>query len=398
MESSVAIIGAGASGLICAIFCAKAGIKVDIYEQNSKCAKKILVSGNGRCNITNTNLSANDYFSDNATFVKNALDEFGFKEFQMFCNSIGLMLDVKDDGRVYPLSNEAKSVAKIFEDYALSLGVSFHRDTKIENIKELQKKYDSVVVATGSEAASHLGGNADGHSFASEFGHNIIPTYPSLVQLHLNSVVAKKMSGAKINGEVTLLLNHKKDISSSGDILFTNYGVSGFAILDLSQRASVALMNYEAVDISVNLLPAFNAQKLSSHILQVAKSVPNLTILDILVGLIPIKIAQNLLDDLDIPHTLESKEIHTKLAKKIANAILNWRFEVSDTHGFRHAEVSGGGVDTTEVDPKTMQSYKCNNLYFCGEVLDVVGRRGGYNFAFAWASGYLAAKNLIKMS
>lgn len=115
-------------------------------------------------------------------------------------------------------------------------------------------------------------------------------------------------------------------------------------------------------------------------------------------GLIPIKIAQNMLDDLDISHTLESKEIHTKLAKKIANAILNWRFEVSDTHGFRHAEVSGGGVDTTEIDSKTMQSLKCHNLYFCGEVLDVVGRRGGYNFAFAWASGYLAAKNLIKMS
>ena len=398
MGNSVAIIGAGASGLLCAIFCAKAGVKVTIYEQNSKSAKKILVSGNGRCNITNTNLSANDYFSDNAAFVKDALSEFGFKEFQKFCNSIGLMLDIKDDGRVYPLSNEAKSVAKIYEDYALTLGVVFHRDTKIENIKELQEKYDSVVVATGSEAASHLGGNADGHSFAKEFGHNIIPTYPSLVQLHLNSSIAKKMSGAKINGEVTLLLNHKKDISSSGDILFTNYGVSGFAILDLSQRASVSLMNYEAVDISINLLPAFNAQKLSSHVLQVAKSVPNLTILDILVGLVPIKIAQNLLDDLDISHTLESKEIHTKLAKKIANAILNWRFEVSDTHGFRHAEVSGGGVDTTEVDPKTMQSYKCNNLYFCGEVLDVVGRRGGYNFAFAWASGYLAAKNLIKMS
>lgn len=254
MNKSVAVIGAGASGLICSIFCAKAGIKVNIFEQNSKCAKKILVSGNGRCNITNTNLSTNDYFSDNATFVKDALDEFGFEEFQKFCNSIGLMLDIKDDGRVYPLSNEAKSVAKIFEDYALSLGVIFHRDTKIENIKEIQKEYDSVVVATGGEAASHLGGNADGHSFAKEFGHNIIPTYPSLVQLHLNSTVAKKMSGAKINGEVTLLLNHKKDISSSGDILFTNYGVSGFAILDLSQRASVALMNYEAVDISVNLL------------------------------------------------------------------------------------------------------------------------------------------------
>ena len=155
-------------------------------------------------------------------------------------------------------------------------------------------------------------------------------------------------------------------------------------------------MNYEAVDISLNLLPAFSAQKLSSHILQVAKSIPNLTILDILVGLIPIKIAQNLLEDLAISHLLESKEIHTKLAKKVANAMLNWRFEVSDTHGFRHAEVSGGGIDTIEINPKTMESLKCHNLYFCGEVLDIVGRRGGYNFAFAWASAYMAAKNITK--
>lgn len=396
MNNSVAIIGAGASGLLCAIFCAKGGAKVDIYEQNSKCAKKILVSGNGRCNITNTSLSTNDYFSDNPAFAEDALQEFGFKEFEKFCNSIGLILDVKDDGRVYPLSNEAKSVAKIFEDYALSLGVTFYRDTKIDNVKELQEKYDSIVVATGSEAASHLGGNADGHSFSKEFGHNVISTYPSLVQLHLNSSIAKKMSGAKINGEVTLLLNNKKDITSNGDILFTNYGVSGFAILDLSQRASTALMNYEAVDLSINLLPAFNAQKLSSHILQVAKNIPTLSILDILVGLIPIKIAQNLLDDLEISHTLNTQDIHTKLAKKIANTMLNWRFEVSDTHGFRHAEVSGGGVDTTEINPKTMESLKCHNLYFCGEVLDVLGRRGGYNFAFAWASGYLAAKNITK--
>jgi len=393
---NVAIIGAGASGLLCAIFCAKGGAKVNIYEQNSKCAKKILVSGNGRCNITNSNLSLNDYFSDNSVFVEDALREFGFNEFEKFCNSIGLMLETKDDGRVYPLSNEAKSVAKIFEDYALSLGVIFHRDTKIENIKKLQEKYDSIVVATGSEAASHLGGNADGHSFAKEFGHNVIATYPSLVQLHLNSTVAKKMSGAKIHGEVTLLLNHKKDISSSGDILFTNYGVSGFAVLDLSQRASVALMNYEAVDISINLLPAFSAQKLSFHILQVANNIPNLTILDILVGLIPTKIAQNLLNDLDISHTLKAQDIHTKLSKKIANAMLNWRFEVSDTHGFRHAEVSGGGIDTTEINPKTMESLKCHNLYFCGEVLDIVGRRGGYNFAFAWASAYMAAKNITR--
>lgn len=393
-KKKVAIIGGGASGLLCAIFCAKGGVKVDVYEQNSKCAKKILVSGNGRCNITNTKLSINDYFSDNPTFVEDALNEFGFYEFEKFCNSIGLILDIKDDGRVYPLSNEAKSVAKIYEEYALSLGVTFHKDSKIENIKELQKKYDSVVVATGSEAASHLGGNADGHTFASEYGHNIIPTYPSLVQLHLNSQIAKKMSGAKLNAEVTLLVNSKKELTTNGDVLFTAYGISGFAILDLSQRVSMRLLNYEALDLSVNLLPEQTSQKLSAHILKLSQNISAFTILDILVGLVPIKIANGLLEDIKVSNT--TKNIDTKLSKKIANAMLNWRFEVSDTHGFRHAEVSGGGVDTTEINPKTMESLKCHNLYFCGEVLDVVGRRGGYNFAWSWASAYMAAKNITK--
>ncbi|MDD3060364.1 MAG: aminoacetone oxidase family FAD-binding enzyme, partial [Sulfurimonas sp.] len=250
--------------------------------------------------------------------------------------------------------------------------------------------------ATASEAASHLGGCADGYAFAQAFGHTIIPTYPSLVQLQLNSSLPNKMSGAKLNAEVTLLCNNKKESLSNGDLLFTNYGVSGFAILDISQRASVALLNYEAVDISLNLLPSWNAQKLASHIQKMGETMPELTILDILAGLIPLKIAQILLENLQIAHETKTQDIHTKLAKKIANALLNWRFEVSETHGFRHAEVSGGGVNTLEVNPKTMESLLHKNIYFCGEVLDVLGRRGGYNFAWAWASAYLAAREITK--
>lgn len=393
-----AIIGGGASGLLCAIFCAKSGIHVDLYEQNSKCAKKILVSGNGRCNITNKNLSSNDYFSQNPCFVDFALKEFGFDAFEKFCQSIGLLLDVKEDGRVYPLSNEAKSVASLLISYTKNLGVNFHTDTKITDIKNLLNKYDSVVVATGSEAASHLGGNSDGQEFAKEVGHNIIPTYPSLVQLHLGSKAVKKMSGAKVDGEATLLINNKKELICKGDILFTDYGVSGFAVLDISQGASVALMEHSHVSISINLLPAFNAQMLSAHISKVASNMPHFTILDILTGLIPLKIAQALLDELNISASTCADEINIKVAKKIANQLLNWRFEVSDTHGFRHAEVAGGGVDTAEINPKTFESLKQKNLYFCGEVLDVVGRRGGYNFAFAWASGYAAAKHIVEHS
>ena len=206
-KRKTAIIGGGASGLLCAIFCAKNDVHVDLFEQNSKCAKKILVSGNGRCNITNKNLSVDDYFSQNPHFVDYALVEFGFSEFEKFCNSIGLLLDAKEDGRVYPLSNEAKNVASLLLSHAKNLGVNILTDRKITDIKKLFDDYDSVVVATGSEAATQLGGNRDGLEFAEVFGHNIIPTYPSLVQLHLDSKIVKKMSGAKVEGEVTLLIN-----------------------------------------------------------------------------------------------------------------------------------------------------------------------------------------------
>jgi predicted Rossmann fold flavoprotein len=383
---------------MCAIFCARKSLSVDIYEQNDKCAKKILVSGNGRCNITNKHISKENFFGENNTFVEDAIKNFGFNEFEKFASSIGLLLETKDDGRVYPYSNEAKSVATLLINHAKNLGVNILTNQKVSNIKDLMSKYDFVVVATGSQAASHLGGCDDGMKFAQEFSHNIIPTYPSLVQLHLDSPIAAKTSGAKTNAEVTLLINHKKDSSCFGDILFTSYGISGFAILDISQRASISLMNHDHVSISINLLPTFNPQKLSSHISNLAKEMADFTILDILIGLIPIKIAMSLLEDLEISHTIKGSNIHTKLIKKIANGILNWRFEVKDTHGFRHAEVSGGGVDTKEINPKTFESLKQKNLYFCGEVLDIVGQRGGYNFAFAWASGYMAAKAITQKS
>ena len=396
MAKSVGIIGAGASGLFSAILSAKAGLRVEIYEQNAKPAKKILVSGNGRCNISNTHLSSNDYFSENPSFVSYALESFGFQEFEKFTQELGLLLTTLEDGRAYPLSNEAKSVAKIFEEYARSLGVVFHNECKITDIKEFMQKYDSVIVATGSRAGSHLGGNSDGEEFALLFGHTIIPAYPSLVQLELDSKIAHKMSGAKINAEVTLLINAQKEQSCSGDVLFTAYGVSGFAILDLSQMASQALCNYQAVDISINLLPHFTMQKLAQHIAKVAQQMPAFTLLDILIGLLPSKIASGVLESLDIAPNSQGSAIHTKLTKKIANQLCNWRFEVSDTHGFRHAEVSGGGIDTTEIDEKTMMSRKRKNLYFTGEVLDVVGRRGGYNFAFAWASAFVAVESIKK--
>lgn len=392
----VAVIGAGASGLMCAIECAKNSCKVDLFEQNSKPGKKILVSGNGRCNITNTSITKNDYFSQNGSFVEDALNSFNYKEFEKFCTTIGLVLDAKEDGKVYPLSNEAKSVVAILTQSALNNGVNIVTETKISNIKELVNKYDAVVIATGSEAASHLGGCSDGLEFAKEFSHNIIPTYPSLVQLELSNSPHAKMSGAKVEGEVTLMINNQKTSSASGDILFTTYGVSGFSILDISREASEAMLNYSAVDIILNLLPKYSHQKLSNHFNTLGKSLPNGSVLNALHALLPLKISKTILDVLNITQDTKLESLNMKDFKRIANQCLNWKFEVESTHGFRHAEVAGGGVDVNEIDPKTMESLKQKNLYFTGEVLDVVGRRGGFNFAWAWASGYACAKNISK--
>ena len=390
----VAIIGAGASGLICAIECARNSCRVDLYEQNDKVGKKILVSGNGRCNITNTDFSKDDYFSQNSSFVTDALNEFNYQKFEKFCASIGLILDAKDDGKVYPLSNEAKSVVAIFKESAINYGVNILTNNKVSDIKEMLQKYDAVVIATGSEAASHLGGCSDGLEFAKVYGHSIIPTYPSLVQLELSNSPHNKMSGAKVEGEVTLIINNQKSSSASGDILFTAYGVSGFAILDISREASEAILNYSAVDIILNLLPKYSQQKLSNHLNNLSKSIPQSSVLNAIHALLPVKIAKTILDVLNIDAQTKLQNLNMKDYKRIANQCLNWKFEVASTHGFRHAEVAGGGVNTDEINSKTMESKKQKNLYFSGEVLDVVGRRGGFNFAWGWASGYAAAKDI----
>lgn len=408
-STTVAIIGAGASGLIAAITAAKQGATVHVYEQNQAPAKKILASGNGRCNISNANLSSSDYFGQNPKFVEYALESFGFSHLQKFCKNIGLLLNTLDDGRSYPLSNEAKSVALSFENYALSCGVDIFTEHTISTIEKkgdkfylhtplnVSQAYDKILIATGSEAAPQLGGTSLGHTLAESFGHSIIPTYPSLVQLHIDSTIHEKMSGVKQDAQVSLYINEKMEERVKGDILFTKYGISGFAILDISQQASLALTAYESVDIGLDLLPSFDRQSLSTQLLQMCQNLPSHTIEMILSGLLPVKTSRALLEDAKIPPKTLAKEVHTKMAKQIVSKIKDWRFKINDTHGFKHAEVSGGGVNTAEVNEKTMESQKCAGVYFAGEVLDIVGRRGGFNFHFAWASGHLAAKDMTKI-
>ncbi len=401
--NKIAIVGGGAAGLMAALTAAKAGADVTIYEHNKSVGKKILASGNGRCNIINTTAYVSDYFGSDPGFSAYALEAMPFNAFEKFCHSIGLLLDAKDDGRCYPLSNEAKSVVIAFSEAVKEAGVKICTEENVTDItKENEqfivetsldkKKYDRVLIATGSEAAPQLGASADGYDFAKRFGHTIEATYPSLVQLHIDSEIHHKMAGVKTVADVTLYLNGKPEEKIQGDILFTNYGISGLAILDISQKASLALSEFQHVTVGLNMLPQFNRQALSSLLEKLLNAVANHTLETALSGVISTKIVPHLLKSAKIEPTMPASSLNTKQIKKLAHQLQDWRFEITDTHGFKHAEVSGGGVSTAEINEKTMESQLVEGLYFAGEVIDIVGRRGGYNFNFAWASGMLAGK------
>ena len=403
----IAIIGGGASGLMAALFAARSGANVTIYEHNNSVGKKILASGNGRCNIINTTATYEDYAGADPQFVTYALKQLSFTYFEKFCHSIGLLLDIKEDGRCYPLSNEAKSVLIALKSAVSETGVKIITDSKVTaitkndshfNVQTDQDKqrYNNVLIATGSQAAPQLGATADGYTFARSFGHEILPTYPSLVQLHLNSKNHPKMAGVKTVAEVTLFIDGKSNTKVTGDILFAAYGISGLAILDISERASHALLHKQRVSIALNILPRYDRGELVSVIEKLFACVSNHDVHTALCGLLPAKIITYLLEDAAIPQSTTVSTLSPKDVKKLAHLIGEWKFGVTDTHGFKHAEVSGGGVSTAQVNSKTMESKLIEGLYFAGEVLDIVGRRGGYNFNFAWASGMIAGKEMAK--
>ena len=406
--NKVVIIGGGAAGLMAALTAAKSGANVTVYEHNKSVGKKILASGNGRCNIINTTAFVSDYFGQNPNFVAHALKIMPFSTFEKFALSIGLILNAKDDGRCYPLSDEAKSVVLAFNEALKQANITIKNEhnvtkiTKVNNtfvieVDENREHFDKVLIATGSEAAPQLGATADGYAFAEGFGHTIEPTYPSLVQLHIDSNIHQKIAGVKTVAEVTLYLNGKPEDKVLGDTLFTRYGISGLSILDLSQKASLALLEYQHVAVGINLLPHLSRQALANQLEKLFTAIPQHSLHNALNGIISTKMVELLLASAKIDPNKQASSLNTKEIKKLAHQLQDWRFEIIDTHGFKHAEVSGGGISTAEINDKTMESKLVDGLYFAGEVLDIVGKRGGYNFNFAWASGMIAGQQLAKV-
>ena len=406
----IAIIGAGAAGIIAAITAKRLNknLHIDLFDANKGIGKKILASGNGRCNISNSKVTSKNYLGENPDFTSFALKEFDFKAFEKFCKSVGLLLDIKPSGKVYPLSNEAKSVTNLLELALKELNVNIYLESMITDIEKVEDKfniktqdneykaYDKVLISNGLGAAPQLNANESGLDFASKFGHSFNPTYPSLVGLKTDNTYNGKLQGVKKECNVSLYVNGNLEQEIFGDVLFTSYGVSGFAILDISQLAVLNLSQYQDVKIAINFFPKINRNDLGDQIQTLFKTIPSQKAVDIITGMVSNKIAPVLLDICKINIDTKAADVNAKQIKALAYQLNQWKLKIIDTQGFGHAEASGGGVRTAEVDNKTYESKLVKNLYFAGEVLDIVGNRGGFNLQFAWASGYLVGKSLAK--
>jgi len=397
----IVIIGAGASGLVTAIVSARRGKKVLILEKNSKVGKKLLATGNGRCNITNQRPTHNRFYSQNPKFVTQLLNGYSYQSIKQFFKSIGLELIESKEGKVFPMSLQASSVVNLLQSECEQLGVKIRCDAHVKKIVNKKDEYLityttghvnslNIVIATGHKSAPALGGVDDGVLFAERFGHRVVESHPSLVQLTSSMPNLKRIAGVKVEGRVRC-----GSIERQGDVLFTSYGLSGLAILDISRDVIERLKKSKTIKLEIDLMPKMSREQLLSLMrksLQKKSQKP----LDIwMQGFINRKLILPILEPLKLEkQTVGSISSNINLLETIVSKIKAFEVVVDGSRGYKGAEVATGGVDTKEINPKTMESLNNRGLYFTGEVLDVDGDRGGFNLHFAWICGLRVGESI----
>jgi predicted Rossmann fold flavoprotein len=406
IKKQVLIVGGGAAGMMAAISAQRSGAVVTILERNPRVGKKILATGNGRCNFTNINTDATCYHGHNPHFVYSALSAFGVQETLDFFEELGIVPKVEDLGKVFPMSDQAASILDVLRYELQELGVRIICDAFVQRIKKEQDQFkveleneaslkgDSIVLATGGKAYPSSGSDGRGFALAEKLGHTVIPIFPALVQLKLEGEYFKQIQGVKFVGTAELLHQQETVAKDRGDILFANYGVSGPPILQISRKAGALLQAQEEVVLKLTLLDRLSKEDLTKLLITRWQNRPAKTVEFSLVGLInkrliPVVLKEAGIRDLQCP----AGNLSAEEREKVVTILTDWRFQVRGTKGWSSAQVTAGGVATAEINQQTMASKIVPGLYFAGEIMDIDGQCGGFNLQWAWSSGYLAGQS-----
>ncbi|MDI1231237.1 MAG: NAD(P)/FAD-dependent oxidoreductase [Methylobacter sp.] len=388
-EVDIIIIGAGASGLMCAIEAGKRGRKVLVLDHANKAGKKILMSGGGRCNFTNYSIEPDNFISHNPHFCKSALSRYSQWDFLALIGKYQIAFHERDHGQLF-CNESARDILNMLLAECAKAGVMVQLSTDIDSIERLDNRFSvktkqgnfscqSLVVATGGLSIPKMGATPLGYKIAQQFGINVLPTRSGLVPFTLQPEDKEKFSA--LSGIAVPCVVSNKRQSFSENVLFTHRGLSGPAILQISSYWQAG------EDVVINVLPQLNLE--AELKLKRQQKLKN-KLKTILEGYLPKRLIASFLSEdlLD----LSLQDLSDKQIQRVADQFNNWTIKPNGTEGYRTAEVTSGGVDCDAISSKTMESKQVPGLYFIGEVLDVTGWLGGYNFQWAWSSAWCAGQ------
>lgn len=407
-KKHVVVVGGGAAGIMAAITARRLGAQVTLLERNPRIGKKILATGNGRCNYTNIEADISCYRGNNPGFAQAALSYFTVKDTIRFFEKLGIEPKVEDGGKVFPMSEQASSFLDVFLFELEELGVNVVCDAYVKRIVKQKKGFqveldngefyraDRVIVATGGKAMPSSGSDGNGYDLARALGHTVTPVFPALVQLKLEGSYFKRIEGVKFVGTAEILHQNQSLAKDRGDILFANYGVSGPPILQISRIGGELLQQGKEAILKIAIMDSLPREELQRK-LEKRFRLGSMKPVDFsLVGfinkrLIPVILLEAGIDDWKRP----AGSLSAEEQEKIANVLTDWRFKIRGTKSWPSAQVTAGGINTREIDENTMESKLVKGLFFAGEIIDIDGLCGGFNLQWAWSSGYLAGQSAV---
>lgn len=403
MSKKIAVIGGGASGMTAAIRAAQLGAQVMVYERNDRVGKKILSTGNGKCNFSNEKMSADCYHGSGAGFVDTIYNIFGVKETKEFFEGLGMRIKERD-GYLYPASGQASTVLDVlrYELERPSVRVetncmvtyisSENNGLLVETSVHGRVRYDAVILACGGCAAPKTGSDGQGFILAKQLGHNIIPTVPALTALRCGEDFYKRVAGVRCDAELTLYIDGQPIRSDRGELQWTDYGISGIPVFQLSRDAAYALQERKTVTIQIDLMPGSDSDGYDEFWRERWTRQGGQTMERFMTGLVNKKIGLLLLKLAGIKESEKAENVPQDRREKLEELCHSLFVTVRGTNSFEQAQVCAGGVDCHEVTD-TLESRIVPGLFFAGEILDIDGICGGYNLQWAWSSGAVAGQS-----
>ena len=406
MYSEIIVVGGGASGMVAAIVAARRGKSVLIIERKEKLGKKILATGNGKCNYSNTYYDDTVYRSDSPKIVQTVLEQFTVEDTVAFFKELGIEPADKN-GYLYPASMQAAAMVEVLTIELARLKVKVHLEESVSEIRKKGGNYQiktdhgsyeakAVILATGGKANSKLGSDGSGYTLAKSVGHSVVPVTEALVALRSNLKLFKQIAGIRINADVCIYGEKSLLAEAKGELQLTDYGISGIPVFQVSRYATKALYARKKVEAVVDFLPDSSEEETRNLLKERMQIRPDKTAEQFLIGVFPYKLAVLLMKEAGIKPDAPIGTISSKQLSTLVELIKCFRVPIVGANGFEQAQVCAGGVDTTEVESHTLQSKKTENLYLTGELLDVDGTCGGYNLQWAWSTGYVAGQHCLE--